>query len=50
MKTLSELLDNNRQWARDVELGQPGFFEKLSRQQSPQSLWIGCANSMSSAR
>lgn len=45
MKTLPELFDNNRQWARDVEVENPGFFEKLSRQQSPQYLWIGCADS-----
>lgn len=45
MKKLPELFDNNRRWARDVEVEHPGFFAKLSRQQSPEYLWIGCADS-----
>ncbi len=42
---LDNLLDKNRAWARDIEDEHPGFFEKLSRQQSPEYLWIGCADS-----
>ncbi len=42
---LDDLLDNNRAWAEDIESRHPGFFHKLSQQQSPEYLWIGCADS-----
>lgn len=42
---LQDLLDNNRQWAADTELRSPGFFSRLLKQQTPQYLWIGCADS-----
>lgn len=43
--SLADLLDKNRQWAADVEHRQPGFFSSLLKQQEPQYLWIGCADS-----
>jgi carbonic anhydrase len=42
---LQELLDNNRRWAAYTEAREPGFFSRLLEQQSPQYLWIGCADS-----
>ncbi|MEI6891745.1 MAG: carbonate dehydratase [Pontiella sp.] len=45
MKTLKALFDSNREWAKQVEREQPGFFEQLSKQQNPEYLWIGCADS-----
>jgi len=45
MKTLRELLRNNRTWADAVVRDDPGFFERLSRQQAPKFLWIGCSDS-----
>jgi carbonic anhydrase len=42
---LTELFDNNRRWAEDTEAREPGFFTKLLAQQTPQYLWIGCADS-----
>ncbi|WP_439897363.1 carbonate dehydratase [Cupriavidus taiwanensis] len=42
---LDELLDNNRRWAHRIAAEKPGFFESLSRQQAPECLWIGCADS-----
>ena len=42
---LTELFDSNRRWARDTEARAPGFFSQLLRQQTPQYLWIGCADS-----
>lgn len=45
MPTLSELLDNNRKWSDRVSAEDPGFFERLSRLQSPEYLWIGCSDS-----
>jgi carbonic anhydrase len=45
MRMLRQLLDNNRAWARSITARDPGFFETLSKQQSPRFLWIGCADS-----
>ena len=45
MRTLSQLFQNNRTWARRLTQRDPGFFETLSAQQSPQYLWIGCSDS-----
>jgi carbonic anhydrase len=45
MNELGELFENNRRWVREMEGRQTGFFRKLSRQQSPKHLWIGCADS-----
>src|SRR5690349_1267645 len=45
MLNLSDLIDNNRRWAAGVERREPGFFDRLSRQQAPDYLWIGCADS-----
>lgn len=45
MKTLKALFDSNRTWAEKIEKEQPGFFEALSKQQNPEILWIGCADS-----
>jgi len=42
---LQELLDSNRLWAAKTEARSPGFFTDLLRQQAPQYLWIGCADS-----
>ena len=45
MKPLSHLFENNRQWAAGIQKADPEFFQRLSKQQSPQFLWIGCADS-----
>lgn len=42
---LQELFEKNRQWAAATEAREPGFFSRLLQQQSPQYLWIGCADS-----
>jgi carbonic anhydrase len=42
---LTELFESNRQWATRTEQREPGFFSKLLEQQTPQYLWIGCADS-----
>jgi len=42
---LPDLLQRNRDWARSVEQRTPGFFTRLLEQQTPQYLWIGCADS-----
>lgn len=45
MNDIAKLLENNRAWARQVEVESPGFFNKLKRQQRPRYLWIGCSDS-----
>ena len=45
MQTLKALIDRNRTWATGVKAQDPDFFTKLSKQQSPQYLWIGCSDS-----
>jgi carbonic anhydrase len=45
MDALEQLLENNRAWAEQIEREDPSFFGKLSQQQNPEYLWIGCADS-----
>jgi carbonic anhydrase len=45
MRSLSRLFDNNRAWSERIRKHDPAFFQKLSQQQSPEYLWIGCADS-----
>jgi carbonic anhydrase len=42
---LQELFASNRAWAAATEAREPGFFTRLLQQQTPQYLWIGCADS-----
>lgn len=42
---LGVLFDKNRDWAAKVNAEDPTFFNKLSEQQKPDYLWIGCADS-----
>jgi carbonic anhydrase len=45
MGNLRHLFDNNKAWAGRIRQQDPDFFLKLSRQQSPTYLWIGCSDS-----
>ena len=45
MHQLPQLLDNNRRWAADRVTGDPTFVTRLSNQQAPGFLWIGCSDS-----
>jgi len=45
MDPLKHLFDQNRAWAEGIRSGNPDFFRKLSQQQNPEYLWIGCADS-----
>lgn len=45
MSKLDVLFEKNRDWALSVKASDPLFFEKLSAQQSPDYLWIGCSDS-----
>ena len=45
MKTLKHLFDKNLAWANNIKETDPHFFSQLSKQQAPEYLWIGCADS-----
>lgn len=45
MESLPHLFDNNRRWADRICAANPEFLPALARQQNPQYLWIGCADS-----
>lgn len=45
MTTLQHLFDRNRAWATAIKDEDPEFFSRLSKQQAPEYLWIGCSDS-----
>jgi carbonic anhydrase len=45
MSELAHLFELNRKWAHAVRTQDPDFFDKLSKQQAPEYLWIGCSDS-----
>ena len=44
-RMLEQLFRNNREWAASMVGEDADFFKKLASQQSPEYLWIGCADS-----
>jgi carbonic anhydrase len=44
-KSYSRLIENNKTWVADQLQMDPAFFDKLSKGQSPEYLWIGCSDS-----
>ena len=44
-KSYLRLLENNKNWVREQLDLDPTYFEKLSKGQSPEYLWIGCSDS-----
>jgi len=42
---IDRLIVRNHDWAEHIEARDPGFFERLARQQTPKLLWIGCSDS-----
>ena len=45
MASLNNLFEQNLGWAEAIKRRDPEFFQKLSRQQNPEYLWIGCSDS-----
>lgn len=45
MTQLTDLFENNLAWSEAIKKEDPTFFSKLSQQQSPEYLWIGCSDS-----
>ena len=42
---LHELIRRNHAWSERIRAEDPGFFSRLSKQQAPEYLWIGCSDS-----
>ncbi|MBI2380579.1 MAG: carbonate dehydratase [Gammaproteobacteria bacterium] len=42
---LEPLFENNRRWVEHKTQDEPDYFRRLSTQQDPDYLWIGCADS-----
>jgi carbonic anhydrase len=45
MRVLNNLFESNKKWAENIKKTTPDFFNKLSKQQNPEYLWIGCSDS-----
>lgn len=45
MTSLDTLLERNKAWAAKIRKADPEFFYRLSHQQTPLYLWIGCSDS-----
>lgn len=45
MSDITQLLQNNKQWSQELKSSDPEFFNKLSKRQKPEYLWIGCSDS-----
>jgi carbonic anhydrase len=45
MADIAPLFESNRAWAIGKLNADPGFFDRLTHQQTPGYLWIGCADS-----
>lgn len=45
MSEIRDLFHRNHIWAERTERDDPGFFQRLSEQQAPEYLWIGCSDS-----
>src|SRR5258705_414100 len=45
MKSLAQLFENNRAWVEASTRDDPEYFSRLSNQQNPEYLWIGCSDS-----
>ncbi|QSA95599.1 carbonate dehydratase [Methylococcus sp. EFPC2] len=45
MKPFEKLLLENKAWAEELKVKQPDYFERLAQEQTPEFLWIGCADS-----
>ncbi len=45
MSQLQMLIDKNAEWAKKIKQQNPDFFANLSKEQTPEYLWIGCSDS-----
>ncbi|MDQ2971897.1 MAG: carbonate dehydratase [Rhodanobacteraceae bacterium] len=45
MSSINDLLESNHRWSESQRAQDPQFFTRLSQQQAPKYLWIGCSDS-----
>jgi carbonic anhydrase len=45
MHSYEKLLLQNKAWAQEIKADDPDYFERLSKLQTPEFLWIGCSDS-----
>ncbi|EAU54836.1 carbonic anhydrase [Mariprofundus ferrooxydans] len=45
MPTIKEMLAANEQWANDIKEADPQYFIRAAKEQKPELLWVGCADS-----
>jgi carbonic anhydrase len=45
MASPTDLIESNRRWSEAISAQDPDFFARLSKQQTPKYLWIGCSDS-----
>lgn len=45
MSEIKQLLENNKIWSESTKEDDPEFFNRLSKRQKPEYLWIGCSDS-----
>jgi carbonic anhydrase len=45
MQTPDKLLLENKAWSEEISRKNPEFFKELAKEQKPELLWIGCADS-----
>ncbi len=45
MPSIKEMLEANQTWANEIKNQDPQYFERVSAEQKPEVLWIGCSDS-----
>lgn len=45
MDTYKQIFENNKKWVAEMKKGDPDYFVKLSKEQNPDYLYIGCSDS-----
>lgn len=45
MTSYDQIFENNKKWLAERKASDPAFFDKISREQNPDYLYIGCSDS-----
>ncbi|MFD2178759.1 carbonate dehydratase [Veronia pacifica] len=45
MAQIKQLFANNLEWSKSIKDNDPAYFAELAKEQHPEYLWIGCADS-----